>query len=55
MGQTVGYTTAIGIELILEGLVERRGVIMPTSKDIYEPALHRLKEQFNIEVLEEYQ
>lgn len=51
----MGYTTAIGVELILEGLVENRGVIMPTTKDIYEPALERLKANFDIEVEEEYQ
>ena len=42
MSQTVGLTTVIGVDLVLQGKVERRGIIMPTTKDIYEPTLARL-------------
>ena len=42
MARTVGLNAAIGAKLILEGKVNGRGVIRPTTPDIYEPALAEL-------------
>eukprot|EP00814_Leptocylindrus_danicus_P000399 CAMPEP_0116031078 /NCGR_PEP_ID=MMETSP0321-20121206/17276_1 /TAXON_ID=163516 /ORGANISM="Leptocylindrus danicus var. danicus, Strain B650" /LENGTH=1055 /DNA_ID=CAMNT_0003506087 /DNA_START=308 /DNA_END=3475 /DNA_ORIENTATION=- len=43
MCKTVGYTTAIAAELVLDGKVEAKGVIIPTSSDIYVPTLNALE------------
>ncbi|CAG2186034.1 AASS [Mytilus edulis] len=46
MAKTVGYPTAIGTEMILNGRVktsEMKGVQLPMSKDVYKPILERLK------------
>jgi saccharopine dehydrogenase-like NADP-dependent oxidoreductase len=37
--KTVGYTTAYGARLILDGKISLRGVISPIHKEIYEPVL----------------
>lgn len=42
MSVTVGFPSAIGAELVLDGKISERGVIRPIYKDIYEPALHLL-------------
>lgn len=39
MSITVGFPSAIGAELILDGKVSERGVLRPVYKDIYLPAL----------------
>ena len=39
----VGITAAVGAELVAEGVVERRGVLSPTTPDIYVPALAALE------------
>lgn len=39
MSVTVGYPTAIGAQLVLDGKISLRGVLRPTEKEIYEPAL----------------
>jgi alpha-aminoadipic semialdehyde synthase len=48
MAATVGYTAAIGAELIVDGELQRhkdmRGVLIPTDKRIYEPVLKRLRQ-----------
>lgn len=48
MAATVGYTAAIGAELIVNGELQRhkemRGVLIPTDKRIYEPVLKRLRQ-----------
>jgi alpha-aminoadipic semialdehyde synthase len=44
MAATVGYTAGAAAELILQGLVKERGVIIPTQAAVYEPMLNRLKE-----------
>lgn len=43
MAKTVGITAAIGAQLILDKVVLSRGVLIPTTREIYEPALDRLK------------
>eukprot|EP00804_Cyclotella_cryptica_P020807 CCRYP_019250-RA/>CCRYP_019250-RA protein AED:0.08 eAED:0.08 QI:2697/1/1/1/0.83/0.84/13/496/225 len=45
MCKTVGYTAAIGTKLILEGGIESKGLLLPTSKEIYVPALKLLENE----------
>ena len=45
MCKTVGYTAAIATELLLDRRVERTGVIIPTTGDIYIPTLEALEEE----------
>ena len=47
MSSTVGYTTAIAAELLLNGIIKDTGCIIPTHKSLYVPMLERLK-LFNI-------
>lgn len=44
MARTVGYTCAIVSHMLLNGEIQRKGVIRPTTKDVYRPALRRLKD-----------
>jgi saccharopine dehydrogenase-like NADP-dependent oxidoreductase len=44
MAKTVGLPLAITARLILEGKIKSRGVVIPTSKEIYEPVLEALKD-----------
>ncbi|KAL3673372.1 hypothetical protein V7S43_001088 [Phytophthora oleae] len=43
MAKTVGLSAAIGVQLILQDAVQGRGVLTPTTPDIYTPALARLE------------
>lgn len=45
MSLTVGLPTAIGAQLILDGKISLRGVVIPTEKEIYEPVLAALKDE----------
>ncbi|TPX35462.1 hypothetical protein SmJEL517_g02078 [Synchytrium microbalum] len=45
MARTVGLPAAIGVELILNGSISRRGVIAPMTPDVYEPCLHSLEKE----------
>jgi saccharopine dehydrogenase-like NADP-dependent oxidoreductase len=45
MCKTVGYTAAIGTKLILEGGITNKGLLLPTSKDVYVPALELLEKE----------
>jgi saccharopine dehydrogenase (NADP+, L-glutamate forming) len=42
MSVTVGTPTAIGTQLILDGKISERGVLIPKYPDIYEPVLAEL-------------
>ncbi|KAJ1350331.1 hypothetical protein KIN20_006098 [Parelaphostrongylus tenuis] len=42
MSRTVGYTCAIVSNMILQGEIQRHGILRPVSKEIYRPALKRL-------------
>ena len=46
MAQTVGYTTAVAAEMILQGKFASNmaGVIIPTKPEVYEPMLDRLEQ-----------
>ena len=45
MCKTVGYTCAIGTQLILDGVVPTKGLLLPTSKEVYIPALDLLEKE----------
>ena len=44
MAKTVGLPLAIGALRVLDGTIQRRGVVIPTVKDVYEPVLAELKQ-----------
>ncbi|KAI6224429.1 hypothetical protein M3Y99_01399800 [Aphelenchoides fujianensis] len=44
MARTVGYTTAIISHMVLNGEIQRRGMLRPISKEVYRPALKRLQD-----------
>lgn len=44
ISRTVGLPAAMGVKLILQGKINRSGVIAPTTPDIYNPILTELKE-----------
>lgn len=43
MAKTVGLPLAIAAKLLLENKIKTRGVVIPTTKDFYEPILEELK------------
>ena len=43
MARTVGYPTAIATKMILDGEIQRKGMVLPFIQDIYRPMLKRLK------------
>jgi saccharopine dehydrogenase (NADP+, L-glutamate forming)/spermidine synthase len=43
MARTVGLPAAIGVRMILEGTIRKRGVLTPVEPDIYEPILNELE------------
>uniref|UniRef100_A0A914Z7W2 Saccharopine dehydrogenase (NAD(+), L-glutamate-forming) n=1 Tax=Panagrolaimus superbus TaxID=310955 RepID=A0A914Z7W2_9BILA len=44
MARTVGYTTAIVSHMVLNGEIQRKGMIRPIFKEVYRPALRRLQD-----------
>ncbi|WP_444998242.1 saccharopine dehydrogenase C-terminal domain-containing protein [Aliikangiella sp. IMCC44359] len=52
MAKTVGYPAAIAADLILSGTINRKGVCIPVTDDIYKPVLLEL-EKLNIKMKEE--
>lgn len=44
MARTVGCTTAIISNMILNGEIQERGMLRPTSKAVYRPVLQRLRD-----------
>ncbi|TVR73344.1 MAG: saccharopine dehydrogenase [Marinilabiliales bacterium] len=53
VARTVALPAAIGVEMILEGSINARGVQIPVIPEIYEPILNRL-EDMGISLAEEY-
>jgi saccharopine dehydrogenase-like NADP-dependent oxidoreductase len=51
MAKTVGLPLAIAADLLIEGRISSRGVIIPTVKEIYEPVLATLR-KFDIRFTE---
>ncbi|XP_052677314.1 alpha-aminoadipic semialdehyde synthase, mitochondrial-like [Crassostrea angulata] len=45
MAKTVGLTTAIATKMVLDGEIQRRGVLAPLTMDIYQPILSRLRSE----------
>jgi alpha-aminoadipic semialdehyde synthase len=45
MAKTVGITAAIGAQLLLNGDIRDRGVLVPTKPSVYVPGLRMLKEE----------
>ena len=45
MKQTVAIPTAIAAQMILTGEICKKGVVVPTTSDIYEPILEQLKKE----------
>ncbi|MCW8857128.1 MAG: saccharopine dehydrogenase NADP-binding domain-containing protein [Kangiella sp.] len=45
MSKTVGYPAAIASQLIADGKIERKGIILPMTKDIYHPILELLEKE----------
>lgn len=43
MAKTVGFPAAIATRMILDGEIQKRGVVLPFSEDIYRPILSRLR------------
>lgn len=44
MAKTVGYPVGIACKLILDGEVQRKGMLMPLSPDVYRPMLRHLRQ-----------
>lgn len=53
MARTVSLPMAIGVRLIAEGKITTPGVLIPTTKDIYEPVMAELDE-LGIKMIERY-
>jgi saccharopine dehydrogenase (NADP+, L-glutamate forming) len=51
MAKTVGLPLAIAADLLIEGKISSRGVVIPTVKEIYEPVLATLR-KFDIRFTE---
>ena len=43
MARTVGYPTAIATKMLIDGEIQRKGMVLPFTQDIYRPMLKRLK------------
>ncbi|XP_046658109.1 alpha-aminoadipic semialdehyde synthase, mitochondrial-like [Daphnia pulicaria] len=43
MARTVGYPAAIATKMLLDGEIQRKGMVLPFIQDIYRPMLKRLK------------
>jgi saccharopine dehydrogenase (NADP+, L-glutamate forming) len=52
MAKTVGYPAAIAADMILSGKINRKGVCIPVTRDIYQPVLTELA-KLNIKMTEE--
>uniref|UniRef100_A0A665TQ18 Alpha-aminoadipic semialdehyde synthase, mitochondrial n=1 Tax=Echeneis naucrates TaxID=173247 RepID=A0A665TQ18_ECHNA len=45
MAKTVGYPAAIAARMVLDGEISTKGLVTPMTKELYGPALARLKEE----------
>jgi len=53
MSKSVGKTAAIGARLVLEGKIQRKGIVTPMYADVYQPILDILESKFGISMIEE--
>jgi saccharopine dehydrogenase-like NADP-dependent oxidoreductase len=52
MAKTVGLPVGILAKLLLQGKIEKRGVIIPIYPELYEPVLEELKE-YGVDFIEQ--
>ena len=45
MAKTVGYPCAIATKMVLDEEIQRTGMVLPFSQDIYKPILSRLRQE----------
>lgn len=45
MAKTVGYPAAIATKMVLDGEIQKPGMLLPFSQDIYKPMLQRLRSE----------
>ena len=45
MAKTVGYPCAIATKMVLDGEIQKSGMVLPFSQDIYKPILSRLRQE----------
>ena len=43
MARTVGYPAAIATKMLLDGEIQKKGMVLPFVQNIYRPMLNRLK------------
>lgn len=43
MAKTVGYPCAIATKMVLDGEIQKKGMVLPFTRDIYRPMLKRLR------------
>ncbi|KNG85713.1 saccharopine dehydrogenase [Aspergillus nomiae NRRL 13137] len=52
MAKTVGVPCGVAVQLVLDGTINKRGVIAPMTWDICAPLIKTLKEEYGIEMIE---
>ena len=45
MAKTVGYPCAIATKMVLDEEIQRKGMVLPFTQDIYKPMLSRLRQE----------
>jgi alpha-aminoadipic semialdehyde synthase len=45
MAKTVGYPTAIAGQMLLNGEIQQKGIVLPFAQEIYSPMLKRLRQE----------
>jgi len=53
MSRTVGLPLGIFVKLVMQGRISARGVHIPVMREVYEPVLQELEENFGIEFQEQ--
>jgi saccharopine dehydrogenase (NADP+, L-glutamate forming) len=48
MSKTVGLPLGIFVKLVLEGKISARGVQIPVMREVYEPVLRELEEDYSV-------
>jgi len=45
MAKTVGYPCAIATKMVMDGEIQKKGMVLPFTQDIYRPMLKRLRDE----------
>lgn len=53
MARLVGMPCGVATQLILDGKINKKGIVVPLSKDVYEPLWEELKKE-NVKVFDEF-